>query len=298
MAGDEAWQLVLVLWGTKYRVEEVNHLIATIAATSATAPRVVLVTDRPREGLHPGVVQRDFPAFFLAPEFTGPGCQAKLSMFETGVVPDDLPAVYVDIDTVVFGDMTRFVSLQTSPQTIAIFKSALLPFGWLGRALWRLTGGRRYARGNSSIVVYHPRECGYIAARFRALYERHGGLGIRPMIADERFMSWAAQPHMRRIPRSLAVKFPTEFMLPYRWLIYLRAALPWNRRRWAGLVAITLPGVNLKGPDLAALPVNTEIVDRKGRRLIWSDRALGPVRSKIIDYYKAFAGDAQTKGKP
>jgi hypothetical protein len=57
------------------------------------------------------------------------------------------------------------------------------------------------------------------------------------------------------------------------------------RRRWAGLVAITLPGNEVKGPELSTLPEGAEIADRKGRRLIWSDRALGPVRARIIAYY-------------
>ena len=122
------WQLVLVLWGTKYPVAEVNHLIDTVLRHAAHAPRVVLITDRPREGLRAGVVQREIPAFFMDPRMRGPGCQTKLCMFEAGVVPDDLPAIFIDIDTVVFGDMTRFLGLQTSRKTVAIFQSAVLPF--------------------------------------------------------------------------------------------------------------------------------------------------------------------------
>ena len=208
------WQLVIVLWGTKYGVAEVNHLINAVRTHSSQPPRVVLITDRARDGLAADVITRPFPAFFLQPEFLRGGCQAKLSMFEAGVVPDDLPAIFMDLDTVVLGDMARFLALQSTPQTIAIFQSAILPFGALGRAVWRATKGRRYARGNSSIVVFHPRECGFIAQRFRALYGQHGHGGIKPLVADERFVSWAAQPVMRAIPRHMAVKFPTEFMLP------------------------------------------------------------------------------------
>lgn len=58
------------------------------------------------------------------------------------------------------------------------------------------------------------------------------------------------QPHMRAIPRTMAVKFPTEFMLPWRWLIRLRGVLPWNRRRWAHLIMVTLPGAEVKGSKL------------------------------------------------
>ncbi|MFN4153110.1 MAG: hypothetical protein ACK4HF_00510 [Paracoccaceae bacterium] len=281
------WQLVLVLWGTKYPVTEVNHLIATVCRHASHAPRVVLITDKLREGLRAGVVQRLIPGFFMAPEMRGSGCQTKLCMFEAGVVPDDLPAVYIDIDTVVFGDMTRFLALQRDRKTVAILQSAILPFGGLARVLFRLTKGRKYARGNSSIVVYHPAETAHIAARYRALVAEVGFNGFRPMIADERFISWSHQPHMRAIPKTMAVKLPTEFMLPWPWLIHLRARLPWLRHRWAGLLALTLPGVEVKGAALLALPDGAEVVDRRGRRLIWSDAALGPVKARLTDYYTA-----------
>ncbi|MBN2631637.1 MAG: hypothetical protein JXR75_13990 [Rhodobacteraceae bacterium] len=287
------WQLVLVLWGSKYPVAEVNHLIATVCHLASRPPRVVLITDRARDGLVDGVLQRPIPAFFDQPELRMGGCQAKLCMFEPGVVPDDLPAVFIDIDTVVFGDMAQFLALQTTPQTVAMLQSAVLPFGALARVVYRLTKGRRYARGNSSIVVYHPAHCGHIAAHYRALHARHGHNGIRPMIADERFISWSNQPHMRAIPHSMAVKLPTEFMLPRRWMIHLRASLPWVRRRWAGLIAVTLPGVEVKGETLLTLPEGAEIIDRKGRRLIWSEAALGAVKAKLTAYYRALHDSIQ-----
>lgn len=292
------WQLVLVLWGTKYPVAEVNHLIATIRAGARPAPaRVMVLTDRPRDGLAGGVEQRPIPDFFLAPEFRTGGCQTKLCLFEAGLLPADMPAIFADIDTVVFGNLARLLDLMTTPATVALLQSAVLPFGALARWLCRVTNGRRYARGNSSIVVFHPGHTADVAARFRAMVAAHGPNGRRPMVADERFLSWAHQPHMRAIPRHLAVKFPTEFMLPWRWLIRVRAALPWVRRRWAGLIAVTLPGLEVKGEVLLALPEGAELTDRKGRRLIWSTSTLGPIKARLEAHYRALRATTQEDGR-
>lgn len=287
MTPDRQWQLILVLWGTKYPVSDVKHLITTIRSLSNPTPaRVVLLTDHIREGLDADVLQREMPEFFLRPEFKTGGCQAKLCIFEEGLVPADMPAIFVDIDTVVFGNLARLLALMETRKTVAILQSAILPFCAFARWLHRITKGRRYARGNSSIVVFHPAECAHIARRFRELEAQHGPNGVRPMIADERFMSWANQPNMRAIPRRMVVKLPTEFMLPWRWLILARAALPWVRRRWNGLIAVTLPGIEVKGEVLLALADGAEIVDRKGRRLIWSEAALGPVKMQLENYYR------------
>jgi hypothetical protein len=280
-----SWQCVLIAWGDRYPVAEINRLVASIRAQSQGPARFVLLSDRPREGLDPGVELRPIPDWFLAPEFRGSGCQAKLCLFEPGVVPDDLPAIYLDLDTMVLGDLSRLLDVMETPQTVAMLQSAILPFGAFARWLYRVTGQRRYARGNSSIVVYHPAHTGYIAARFRELSSRPDARSFKPLRADERFISWVAQPVMRAVPLRLVVKFPTEYMQPWRWLVHLRASLPWIRRRRAGLIAVTFPGVRLKGEDLAALPEGAMVADRKGRRLFWTDRALGGLRRRIIEHY-------------
>lgn len=280
-----SWQCVLIAWGDRYPVAEINRLIQQVRRHAQGLKRFVLLSDRPRPGLEPGVELRDIPDWFLQPEMRQSGCQAKLCLFEPGVVPADMPAIFLDLDTLVFGDLSRLLTIMEGPETIAILQSALLPFGRVARWLHRATKGKRYARGNSSVVVYHPAHSTYVAARYRELVARHGTHGIKPMMADERFISWSAQPVMRAVPTSLVVKFPTEYMQPWRWLVHLRASLPWIRRRRAGLIAVTFPGVKLKGEDLAALPEGAEFTDRKGRKLFWTDRALGGLRRRIIDIY-------------
>ncbi|MGR3713711.1 MAG: hypothetical protein ACU0A6_11395 [Shimia sp.] len=287
------WQLVVILWGTKYGVAEVNRLIETVRSSASKPFRTILITDRERSGLDTSVQTRPFPEFFSRKEMRGPGCQAKLVMFENGIVPDDLPAIYVDIDTVVFGDICKLLAETKTEKGLMLFQSAILPIGPVGRFIAQLTNKRKYARGNSSIVVYHPRECSFVAETFRNMQATYGDSGVRPMAADERFMSWAAQDHLQRIPRHMAVKFPTEFMLPWRWLIRLRGRLPWVRKRWAGLLAVTLPGIEVKGQELLTMAEEAEIVDRKGRILIWSEAAIGPMKARLTEYYRAL--EAATK---
>lgn len=283
------WQCVLICWGEKYGSADINHLVESVLARTGDVPRFVLLTDRPRHGLASQVQTRQIPPFWLRPDFLRGGCQAKLAMFEAGVLPDDLPAVYIDLDTVILGDMAGAVDLLSTAQTVCLLPSAILPFGPIGRLMHRATGGRHYARGNSSIVVFHPRQSSHIAQRFRACLEQFPDLGFRPMAADERFISWAAQPFAKAIPSWFAVKFPTEFMWPARWIVHLRGRMPWITRRRSGLRAITLPGVEVKAEVLLALPEGAEIVDRKGRRLFWTEQALGPVRRQLIADARALA---------
>ncbi|MFE3836955.1 hypothetical protein [Pseudogemmobacter sonorensis] len=284
---DGEWQLVLICWGTKYGPAEINAQIRAARAGAHPPARVVLITDRPREGLAPMVEARAFPPEYLAPELIRGGCQAKLAMFDRRVLPADLPAIFVDLDTVVMGDLSRLLSACRAPQEIALLQSAILPFGALARLVCRLSGGRRYARGNSSVVVWHPAHCGFVAERFWQEMARHPGFGIKPLRADERFISWVAQPVMRAVPRGLAVKFPTEFMFPWLWFGRAYGALPWVRARREGLVAITLPGEEVKAEVLLSLPEGAVVVDRKGRRMEWSDRYLGPVRQRLLSRLRA-----------
>lgn len=281
------WQCVLISWGTRYPVAMINRLVARIRAQSTRPARFVLITDRDHPGLDADVRAVRFPPFFADPLFRGPGCHAKLAMFEAGVLPDDLPALYIDLDTVVTGDLSTGIGLMRDRRSVLMLQSAALPFGPLGRLVYRLTDGRDYARGNSSVVVFHPAECGEIARRFREVFARHPDFGFRPMIADERFISWARQEHMIALPRRFAAKLSAEFMGRVRPLLRLRAFLPWVIRRRARMAAVTLSGPEVKPEVLMALPEGAEVTDAKGRHLIWSDRVMGDVRRRIIAHYEA-----------
>jgi hypothetical protein len=136
------------------------------------------------------------------------------------------------------------------------------------------------------MVVFHPAECHYVAETFRSLFAQHPDFGFRPMVADERFISWVAQPHMKKLPNSLIVKFPGEFMFPWRGWLYVKARLPWVQSRRAKLAAITLNGLLIKPESLVALEDGAVVKDNKSRQLVWSDKTLGKNRERILNFYK------------
>jgi hypothetical protein len=276
----------MILWGDKYDVALVNRLLGAIARNTASQPQFVLLSDRDRPGLDPRAQLRLMPDYWIQPEFLIPGCHAKLAMFEPGVLNADLPAVYVDLDTVVSGDLSRAVGLLPQDNSLMLLQSAVLPLGRIGRIVWRLSGGKRYARGNSSLVVFHPRHHYRIAAAFRALWAEHPGYDFRPMIADERFISWVSQDVVEAIPSDFAVKIPAEFMSRLQISNYIWALLPWVRQRRDNLVAVTLCGLQIKPETLLALPEGGKLTDSKGRNLVWSDFVLGKTRARIIAFYQ------------
>ena len=207
-------------------------------------------------------------------------------MFEKGVLSEDLPAIYIDLDTIVLGDISAALQLMDTCKTVGMLPSAIIPFGPIGRTLWKWTDKKKYARGNSSMVIFHPAECHYVAETFRSLFAKHPELDFRPMVADERFISWVAQPHMKKLPKTLIVKFPGEFMFPWRWWLYVKACLPWVRSRRAKLAAITLNGLLIKPEMLVKLNEGEVVVDNKARQLIWSNKTMSGQRTRILAFYE------------
>lgn len=102
-------------------------MVHAIRRYAKTPPRFCLITEGAKPGLDPAVLICPFPQFYLKDEFRHSGCQAKLAMFEAGVLPDDLPNVYVDLDTVILGDIGDGVDLMRDTRSILMLQSAVLP---------------------------------------------------------------------------------------------------------------------------------------------------------------------------
>lgn len=280
------WQCVLVCWGEKYGVHVINNLVKHILTAATSEPAFVLVTDRPKPGLLACVQTVEFPPFWRQPSFFRGGCQAKLAIFESEVLPYQVATVYVDLDTMVFGDISQGFSFVQRASDIAIFQSGLLPLGRIGQFIFFVTKQRRYARANSSLIFFHPSETQFIAEKFREEFRLDEALTQRFMIADDRFISWVAQKHLCRIPPYFAVKFPDEFMSHFSLWLYVRASFPWVKYRREKLIAITLNGLTVKPEQLLKLADGERMEDRRGRVLIWSQKTVGFLIEKIEHFYQ------------
>lgn len=280
------WQCVLICWGDKYGPDDVTGIATQILARAARTPQIVLLTDRIRDDMPAHITQRIIPDFYLTPAFLKGGCQAKLAMFQKDVLPHDLPTVFVDLDTAVFGDLSQLLNLQFDPAQIAMLGNNPLSFTALGRFADRMTGGKLHTRGNSSFVAFMPSQFYGVDLRFRAEFAKPTP-HPKPMQADDRFLSWAFQQEIRAIPHSFAVKFPREFMHKSTLLARIITALPWTKRRRAGLTAITFPGAAVDLTTLATIKDGATITDKRGRKLIWSDSFLGQTKRTITAYITA-----------
>ena len=281
----EAWQCVLICWGTKYGAADINRLVKRVADQNRSVARFVLVSDRLHEGLDPRVEHTELPDVYRKSEFMTSGCQAKLGIFKSGVLKPDMPAIYIDLDTVILGPIEQAFQFRKDDRSIVMFQSAVLPFSGLARIIYRLTKGKHYARGNSSFIVFHPKHCTMISDEFLKINDAGAFLKFRPTIADERFISWVAQEHMIALPKHFAVKFPTEFMLHHWLLTCTKSCLPWVRKRRDKLKVVNLCDVEIKPENLVNLRVGAQISDSKGWVLVWTNFALGSIRHKLITYY-------------
>lgn len=279
------WQCVTVVWGEKYGNDDVIRMFNGVRLHSDRGPvRFVAIVDRIRSGLPDAITQVPLAGFFADPALHA-GRFTKLAMFEFDMVPTDCPAVYIDLDSMVIGDLGDLADLLDRPRRLLMLKSTLIPFGAVGRVLHFLTGGRRYARGNSSIMAYHPAHCHDIAAWFRDHYSAFGNLTEYGKDGDEAFISWTQQHRLRRVPSTHGVKFSTEFMFPRFWMGRFRAACPWVRRRREGIRVVTFPGQSADPHAMARMPDGQIILDHRGRKARWSAASLGSIRQTIIDRY-------------
>ena len=291
MASAGHWCLVLAIWGEKYNGHHVNELARQARVNSPGLAEIVLFTDRLRDGIDADIRQTLFPAYFHRPDFFAGAYRAKLAVFSRDFLPRGRPCVFVDLDTVVTGDLGEIAALIDSTERCLMMPPAGLGFGAVRRLLdWPRKD--KFPVGNSSLVAFHSDARHNIAEAFQRLHASSTDVDKLHMVVDDVFISWCHRGRIGGIPKNLAVSFRREFMARARFILWLRQLVPGRSRRRAGLVAVTLNGMASKPEQLISLRDGAVIRGENGRIGYWSDSYIGPIRQKIIASALRLCADA------
>lgn len=275
--------LVLAIWGEAYTDSALNTLVKSVKKYSPGLKSVVLLTDRIRPNLDEFVEQKIFPEFFNRPDFFGHGYRVKIAIFSRELLPPSTPCVYLDLDTLVLGDIGKIARLIKNKEDIFMLPpGGIIPFGFLRRFIFRISSGKFFATGNSSVVAFHSDSSPSISDVFKEKYNL--GATDRYMYIDDVFISWAGQLNMQGIPSKLATPFRREFLSRFLAVLWWRKTLLYRKNFRENIVAITFNGAQYKPSKLLQLKAGEQINDNKGRFGFWSDEYMGPIRKKIINY--------------
>ena len=253
-------QVVCTIWGDEYDASYVNRMHRAVRAHHDGDLTFVCVSDNVNIATDPGIVVRPFPAIgadFRA--FVG-RCLPKLGIFVDGVLPlSDVKTVYIDLDTMIFGDVGRIADVLQDENDIVMME--ILP-GWMCRvtqALRRMFPPIDITYGaNSSVVVFYPAQFHWLGA----LYDRLSPLLTTPesdpgrmgfpvsgwvLRTDQRFISYFARRHVKILSSRLAAKFRDEWSSYFSpWIAWAWGRIPAVKRRREDFVVVTFNNPGLK----------------------------------------------------
>ncbi len=276
----QGWCLVMIVWGDMYDSNHVNSIVCSVIDYSPSCDRFVLITDVIRSDVSPEVRQYLIPEFFRHPRFYGGGYPIKLAAFGSVGLPENKRCVFVDLDTIITGDLAVVADLVEKPDHVAmIYKN----YRWLllSKVLHKLSGGRKYLSGNSSFVAFSSARTKSISTAFEQEHKRRTSKEEDFLWNDDRFISWHACQDLRYISPNKVCLFRREFMRK-TWLgLYFSAYSAWTKKRRNQLVAMTFNDVNLKPHILANLKDGEKFYDTKKRFGIWSEKFIGYQFKKI-----------------
>lgn len=277
--------LVLMAWGNKYTNRHINYIYEN-ASQSVGLTQTLLITDRIRDGISDDIEQKLIPEWFNKPEFFKGGYPVKLSVFHQDVLPKDAICIYLDLDTLVLGDLQHIAALlKNKNQYFMLPSKSSLGMTFVSRFIFYMTKQTKYSVGNSSVVLFHSASNPNLAQTFIDLYD-DGARGSKFEI-DDKFISWFTQKTLHPLPKKLCNMFRRKYMS--RFLVLLRVKLTISKllKQNDSLVVITFNDEVCKPENLTKLNDGAIVIDNRGRKLIWSEKILGRISNEIRawDYY-------------
>lgn len=292
----ERFALVLALWGSRYGVAHVNCLTEAAFRHSPNLDEVVLLTDRPHKGLHPRVIARPFPPPYNEAEFFGFGYRAKLAVFAAVSAHPGKPCVFLDLDSIVIGDLGRIARLVQDREDLFMLPPAGLRFTSLRRWIDRLRGNRSFPVGNSSVLAFHSAASPNLAELYARLRAEGGLTDGWASQVDDVLISHFGKGRVRAVPTDAAVMLRREFLSRVPLWPIVKTQLSAVRRRRAVIAAITMNGVAVKPDLLAELSEGARISDGRGRQGRWNPAGFGALWWPVVEACRTLAA-GQSKAK-
>ena len=280
--GPNMLQVVFVKWGDRYGSDWVNRHVRAIRRHATGDVKFVCVTEERDETLDPEVRWHSFPQFVSPYEYMLRNTRLKMSIFAPGVLEAEHPALYLDLDSSVVGDVTRMEKhIAEDPDGLHMLHGHFLPWLPVQRRFGYLLGDKYY-HANGSAIGFVPQNFTHVFPLFNELIVGVEGDHLpKSHYADDRFLSCFCRESIRVFPTSLMVKYSHEYMAPLGIIERVRSRLPWVKTRRENLVAVSFPGKELKPDDLAKLEPGTEI-RHKWLRGYWDQEAQ-------VDYWREAA---------
>lgn len=267
------WALILVIWGDKYHKGYVNTLVRSSLELSSHCDQVIMFTDVIRSGISAPVEQVLIPNDMRGPKFFRPGYPVKLCFMDTRSLPLNKTCVYIDLDTLVLGNLDRVAALCKTKSDVHMLAPAGLKFNRLSRFIFRTTG-KNYVTGNSSITVFNSGLDINVAQKFISDISRDPAPRPKHMNNDDRYIAHTLQQNLRNIPTHICAMFRRKYLTRFSWLRREHPAQD-------NIVAVTLNDLSFKPDKILGWQDGQKIIDPKGRSGEWSERWFGKAQSQI-----------------
>lgn len=271
--------LVMIAWGSKYSDRQIQYIHEN-ARKSVGYRSTILITDKLRSNLSDEIEQKHIPEFYDKQEFFKGGLRAKIAIFDRTILPKETVCLYVDLDSLILGDLQSVVKLLKSKNEILMLPPhGLEKISFVARLLARITSGKFFPVGNSSIMLFNSSESLNISESFKVLY--HNKKREEHFSIDDGIISWCSKRNLNWFPKTTCTMFRRKYMSRSVVVLYLTLLIDLFFRTKTEPAILTFNDDFCKPDALVKLRPGKKAVDMKGRKLIWSKRFLGPPHDAI-----------------
>ena len=272
-------QVVFVKWGKRYGTEWLNRHVKAIRRNASCAVRYVCITDdNDLDSFDRDIEVLSFPNFVAPFEQLKIGMKLKLAIFSQGILTPGVPAIYLDLDSCITGDVAKLAEYLRNNPGMHMLSGHYLQW-WRFQRHVRPVIGSKFYHANGSAIGFMPEEFDWLFQRFNELFTGQPYDQLPKYLkTDDHFISFQCRDGLSVFPRSLIVKYSDEYFAPFHFLESLRKSLPWVAARRKDLVAISFPGVSVKPDRLGALN-RGDLIRYKWLKARWE-------QDQLIDYWR------------